>query len=166
MELKLSQGKIAVVDDEDFDLISSYKFKLRESKSSGFYVDCYFRDSNNKRKYVPMHRIIMEAEKEQNVDHKNGNGLDNRRENLRFCTDSQNAMNRTRIVGKSSYKGIYWNTASKGWYSRIYVNKKRINLGTYKDEVEAAKAYDKAAIKHFGEFAKTNFKDKNGDDSS
>jgi hypothetical protein len=90
------------------------------------------------------------------TDHVNGNGLDNRRCNLRICSNSQNHMNRRKMPGKSSvYKGV---CAKPGkWESAIRVKRKLIHIGYFKNECDAAKAYDKSARKYFGEFARPNF---------
>ena len=90
------------------------------------------------------------------TDHVNGNSLDNRRVNLREATRSQNNWNRGKQLGSSRFKGITWDKRDKNWKAQIQVNYKRISIGRFTDEIEAAKAYDKAAMEHFGEFARTN----------
>ena len=91
-------------------------------------------------------------------DHINGNGLDNRRENLRICTHAENQRNSRSARGSSSqYKGISWNKRDKRWYSHIRIDDKQQHLGVFTSEVKAAKAYDAAALKHWGRFAKPNF---------
>lgn len=92
-------------------------------------------------------------------DHINGNRLDNRRENLRVCTQGENNRNKAKYRNKSSqYKGVSWDSTNKSWYAQIIINKKHYSLGHYRNELEAAKAYDEGAKKHHGEFARINFK--------
>ena len=104
-----------------------------------------------------MHRVIMDAPKGMHVDHINGNGLDNRRENLRLCTNSQNHMNRkTHRDSSSKYKGVSWNKRNSKWQAYIGSGIKRKNLGYFASESDAAKAYDIKAKECFGEFARLN----------
>jgi HNH endonuclease len=92
------------------------------------------------------------------VDHKSGDGLDNRRENLRICTSSQNQANRRKWQGTSSqFKGVGWVRRVGKWQAQLSVNRKGVHLGYFTDEVEAGMAYDSAAREHFGAFAFTNF---------
>src|SRR5690606_31440543 len=94
------------------------------------------------------------------VDHINGNKLDNRRENLRLCDNEKNQQNRFKTTGKSKYKGVIWDKSHNAWLVRIQPeNEKRKYIGLYRDELEAAKAYNDAAIKIFGEFANINIID-------
>jgi len=92
------------------------------------------------------------------VDHKDGNGLNNRKANLRLCTNSQNQANRngTQRNNTSGFNGVTWSKHDKKWRAKIMLNKKRVHLGGYYTAAEAANAYDKAAIKLFGEFARVN----------
>lgn len=91
------------------------------------------------------------------VDHRNGDGLDNRRDNLRYATRARNTANRASVGGSSRFKGVSWSKRDKIWYANICVNYRTIYLGTYRNEEDAARAYDAAAKKYFGAFARPNF---------
>jgi hypothetical protein len=117
MELKLTQSKVVLIDDEDFDLISRYTWCAHKN-GYVYYAETQIK-VGNKKYTLKMHRLIMSAKKGQEVDHKNGNGLDNRRENLRFCTRSENLSNR-RGWGSSKYKGVCWEKGVKKWVAYYY----------------------------------------------
>lgn len=107
---------------------------------------------------ILMHHVVLGIEREVRIDHRNGNGLDNRKVNLRPCTHSQNLQNqRKRKDNTSGYKGVAWHPGARKWYAYIQVEKKRLHLGLFANPVEAAQAYDAAARLHFGEFARPNF---------
>ena len=106
-----------------------------------------------------MQRQILGLKENDGIhtDHKNGNGLDNQKHNLRTCSQAQNNRNaKKRENCSSKYKGVYWDKKNKKWRARIYLNKKEICLGRYKNEIDAAKAYDEKAKELFGEFAQPN----------
>jgi AP2 domain-containing protein/HNH endonuclease len=106
---------------------------------------------------VPLHRLIMNAPADKEVDHINGDTLDNRRCNLRICSHKENLRNQKLPKNsKSGYKGVTWYKRIKKWRSHIRLNKKQIHLGYFDDIKLAANAYNEAAIKYFGEFAKLN----------
>lgn len=157
--LPLSQGLSAIVDDEDYEELNKFKWYAKKHRNT-FYV---YRNSMKiegypKRKTgIKLHRVIMSAPKELQVDHKNGNGLDNRKENLRLCTNIQNHQNRKATERTSKYKGVHWHKATNKWQVQIRVACKRKHLGVFEDEILAAKEYDKEASAHFGEFARLNF---------
>ena len=104
-----------------------------------------------------MHKIIMECAENDRIDHKDGNGLNNQRSNMRFCTVSQNNMNSEKPRNTSSiWKGVYWDKVNRNWRGQIKINKKAICLGRFKDERSAAIVYNHKAVELFGEFAKLN----------
>jgi hypothetical protein len=152
IEVPLTQNKVAFVDEEDYELVSQYKWNTNKGRNT-FYAATGLQ----------LHRLVMENTlgrklgSEELVDHINGNGLDNRRENLRVCSRTQNIRNRTGKSGSSKYKGVSWHTPTEKWLARIQVNKHQIHLGCFVNEATAAIAYDIAAHQYFGEFAKLNF---------
>jgi len=162
----LTQNKETLVDDEDYEMLMEHKWYANKLGNGKFYVmRSSPRDSNGKRKTILMHRVITNTPKGMQVDHINGNPLDNRRENLRTCTNQQNGMNRERTKNnKSGYKGVCYkkrtknmiNEYPKPWLARIKHNQKIIHLGYYKTKEEAALAYNKKAIELFGEYVKLN----------
>lgn len=104
-----------------------------------------------------MHRVILEAPKGCQVDHINGNRLDNRRENIRLCSQTENIRAYMRPSAKTSpYRGVCWASRPGRWLARITVNYRTIHIGHYHTELEAAAAYDAAARLHFGTFAQPN----------
>ncbi|MFA5990454.1 MAG: AP2 domain-containing protein [Sphingomonas sp.] len=146
-EIPLTKGKVALVDDDDFDELSKFKWFF----SKGYALKSEDRYSTE----IIMHRRIMNAPDGMDTDHINHNGLDNRRENLRVCTRSENLMNRGKLKNNTSgYKGVSWNKNSKKWQTHIRVNGKKIYLGNFKDKEEAYKAYCDASIKYHGDFSK------------
>ena len=146
--IPLLHGKQTIVDDEDFDNLSKYKWRCN---SNGYVV----RGSAARFR---LHRVIMDAPVGMEVDHINGDTLDNRRENLRLCIHAENGRNRQlNMNNKSGYKGVSWNERDKKWRAMIKINLHHIYLGQFTDSMEAARAYDEAAQKYYGEFAKTNF---------
>lgn len=153
-EITLTQGKIALIDDEDFEKINQYKwYAWHYDKKDGFYA---FRSAllNNNRQPLAMHRQIMGSVNSFCVDHINGNGLDNRKVNLRFCTRQQNQFNRKDCNknNKLLVKGVIWDKPRKKFRVGIKINRKPIYLGRYNTLFEAEQAYKKAEIKYFGAF--------------
>lgn len=154
--IPLTQGKFALVDDEDFDYLMQWKWRLLKGKYTYYAITSIYRE--RKRSTESMHRMILKPKEGQWIDHKNRNGLNNTRLNIRTCTMSQNAQNRRAIKNTTSkYKGVMWHPRLKKWKVQIYSSVKCIYLGVFADEVEAAKTYDKKAKGLFGEFAKFNF---------
>lgn len=153
----LTQNKSAIIDLGDVSLAKRYIWWAQKKKDN--YYACG-RPINNKNKRVKLHRVILGLEDNDQilVDHKNRNGLDCRRNNLRLCNNSQNMQNSIPLKGCSSkYKGVSYRKDLKKYTSMICLNGKLMFLGTFIDEIEAAKAYDREALELFGEFARTNF---------
>lgn len=156
-EIKLTRGKIALVDDSDFDRVNKLKWYAAKDHH---YDRWYARRSkmiNGQSIFVVMHRFILEvSDGTKHVDHINGEGLDNRRENLRLCSNSQNQGNQCDVRGASKFKGVALTSGGGKWLAQITINGKRTYLGSFDLEEDAAKTYDIAALEHFGKFAKTN----------
>lgn len=151
--ITLTQNKKAMVDDEDFEWLSQWKWYCEPHRKT-FYAVRRVRLPDSKRKTIRMHRLILNAPENMMVDHKQGNGLDNRRSEIRLATRSENGYNRGKTVKNSSgRKGVYWHSQIGRWYSRITVDKHDIYLGTFTTPEGAAKAYKQAALKYHGEFA-------------
>ena len=159
--IELSQGKQAIVDDEDYEEVNKYKWCAHKGCRT-FYACRTLRINNGiqrKNKYISMHAFLLAPLKKQQIDHKNGNGLDNRKCNIRVCCYADNARNRPKCRGVkgSKYKGVTWNKWRNNFQAQIMVNGKRQFRRSFKSEIDAAKAYDTAAIKYFGEYAQVNF---------
>lgn len=151
-QIPLTKGLFTVVDDKDFSKFAIFRW-YAEKHSHGHYA----RRRNEKKKLVYLHRIIMNANRNQIVDHKNRNTLDNRKSNLRFCSPSQSSQNKKQTGGSSKYKGVSWDKFNRKWKAQIQKNDKNFNIGRYTSEKKAALEYDKKAKELFGEFAVLNF---------
>ncbi len=156
---KLAAGRSAIIDDEDFALVSQYRWNAwerhRPGRSDGPYAQATIRLPNGRTTTIRMHSLIMGS---PGVDHKNGDGLDNTRGNLRLATSVQNGANQRPNLGTSSaYKGVSWHRDRRKWQANIGVAGKQRYLGLFSDEEDAARAYDDAAREAFGEFALLNF---------
>jgi hypothetical protein len=152
-EIQLTQGQFALVDDIDYKHFNQWKWHAQKKGSTYYAVRT--EGSVFKKRFI-MHREIVNAPKGMDVDHHNGNGLDNRRANLRICTRAQNLSNRYN-KNVSGYKGVVWQEHARKYKAQITRNSKVAHLGYFDNPIEAAQAYDRAAKEYFGEFAKTNF---------
>lgn len=141
--------KIVIVDDEDYQYLNQWKWRL------GFY-DSIIRGTrkNGIYKLFILPRVIMNTPKGMDTDHIDGNRLDNRKSNLRICTHVENTRNRRPRT--KHFKGISWHIRIKKWQARIRKDNKEFHLGYFDSDIEAAKAYNKVAPKYYGEFARLN----------
>lgn len=158
--VQLTKGKYALVDEEDFARVSQYAW-YTQGIAGRQYAACDLGSTANRTRLY-MHRVISNAPKGVQIDHVNGNSLDNRKANLRYASKATNMRNRGKLNRKggssSQYKGVYHDRRyANSWNAYITVDGKRINLGTFSTEDQAARVYDEAAKKYHGEFAFLNF---------
>lgn len=153
---KKAAGRVALVDDEDYGFVLPYRWNLQPCRTSGAYaIANAIRFRDGKPTTVKMHQVITGW---AITDHINGDGLDNRRANLRPATPAQNAQNRRKHRPTSSqYKGVSWNKRERAWVALLRSRPRITYLGKFASEVEAARAYDAAALEAWGEYACLNF---------
>lgn len=150
-KIPLTQGQFAIVDDADFEWLSQWKWHY----SIGYAYSKELKELGGKT--LLMHRLIMNTPKGMDVDHKDLDTLNNQRSNLRNCSRSENMANQVRVESSSGYKGVTRDRARNKWKTQLMFHGKNIFQERFDDKVDAAKAYDKAAIEYFGEFANLNF---------
>jgi len=155
-EIPLTQGKVALVDDADYEQLVKYRWYALKSYHTYYAVRNGSR-TLGKQSLILMHRVIMRALPGQETDHVDGNGLNNRHENLRLCTTAENQHNQRKHRGSSRFKGVWRHTNRQAWEAGIGIDCKKLYLGYFHNEDDAAKAYDRAARELFGEFACLNF---------
>lgn len=164
IEIPLTQGRIALIDDEDLPLVEVYRWYARKQNRG---IDLWYAMTNRPQvngvrpspAQLLMHRVILGVtDRRVMVDHRNHDGLDNRRSNLRTGTQSHNNANQRKRSrpASSQFKGVYWSSTYGTWISEIQGPHGRRYLGRFPDEVSAALAYDAAAAELFGEFAHLN----------
>ena len=148
----LTNGYEAIVDAEDYEELNKHKWYY----SKGYAIRCA-RNIKGGQRTILMHRVANQTPDGSQTDHINCDKLDNRKANLRTVTNQQNQMNKGRDKDNSSkYKGVSWHKTNKKWRSRIKANGDHKLLGMFKNEDDAARAYNEAAIKYFGEYAGLN----------
>lgn len=159
-EIPLSQGKVAIVDDVDFEVLSRWKWNAYQSKTGTWYAKRYSRVGPRTYREIRMHRQILRLGfgRDVLVDHRDGNGLNNQRENLRRCSEAQNQQNSTvsRHKTNHNFKGVWFHSARGLWRAQIGINGRNRFIGHFLTQEAAALAYNEAAKIHFGEFARLN----------
>ena len=156
--IPLTRGRFALIDPQDYQRLSKYKWRLCRTRGKNvLYAERSIRLPGGKYSRLLMHRQLIGTPDGYVIDHINGSGLDNRRANLRLATAAQNAWNSKKRNPRSGYKGV-WFAADKGlWRASIVCHGRRIHLGYFTDKIDAARAYDAAARKYYKEFARPNF---------
>lgn len=149
-EIPLTQGKVAIVDDGDYERVSQFKWRVRRDKKT------WYAETGPNDQAIFLHNFILQTPPGYEGEHRDGDGLNNRRDNLRVATRSQNCMNR-HGWSMHGYKGVYKVSTGDKYGARIQVNKKMVQIGCFDSPEAAARAYDVEATKLHGEFAKLNF---------
>jgi hypothetical protein len=159
MTIELTQGAFAIVDDCFFVTLNSHSWHAWRSKSGALYAVRNLPRFNGARRAIKMHRQVVSAPDGSLVDHINHNTLDNRLENLRICNNQENQWNQSKkssAVTTSRYKGVHWSKDYKKWVASVALGAKKIRIGVFVNEHDAALAYDTEVSRLRGEFAATN----------
>ena len=155
---KKAAGRVALVDHEDYGLVMQYRWHIfeivRRGRVHGPYARAAIKSEDGRGRQVSMHALLTGWPL---TDHIDGDGLNNHRSNLRAATNAQNVRNGRPRGGRSQFKGVTWYRARRKWHAAIMLNGKHHHLGYFTDEAEAAHAYDAAAVRLHGEFARLNF---------
>ncbi|MCJ7778441.1 MAG: HNH endonuclease [Sedimentisphaerales bacterium] len=159
-KIYLGEGEWTILDQRDYYRLSKFKWYITGNDKK-FYAVRNIKIGRTRTNMISMHREIMNAPKGVLVDHRNSDPLDNRRTNLRFATQSQNLCNsrRNKENCTSKFRGVSWNKRKKRWRADLQYKGKCVFSRLFTSEIEAAHAYDKAAKKYHGEFARLNFSD-------
>jgi hypothetical protein len=152
-KIKLTQNKYALVDDEDYEYLNQWKWSIHKKKNTFYVIRNIPTKMKKVRKFALIHRLIMNPPDDKVIDHKDGDGLNNQKSNLRICTQSQNNGNsKIRKDNTSGIKGVSWHKAGKKWGASISKSKKRIFLGLFSNIDDAKNVYEKEAKEYFGKF--------------
>jgi AP2 domain len=154
MEIPLSQGMIAHIDEADWPLVAPYKWYAAKSRNGIWYARAHDPKADGTKAKLRMHCVILGL---KGVDHRDGNGLNNHRKNLRPCSNAQNQQNTSGRGGSSQYKGVSWNKRKSKWRVMFNCHGKAYFVGYFLNEIEAAIAYDTAVLPLAGDFARLNF---------
>lgn len=149
--IELTNGGYTMIDAADYPLASQYRW---HRNSNGYARATVWRDGQSWTVYL--HRLIINAQSGTDTDHINGDRLDNTRPNLRSCSHSQNMANQHCVRGRSKYRGVTYHVKRRCWYAEIKHAGRRIFIGAYDSEVQAAQAYNVRAIELYGAFAHPN----------
>ena len=161
-EIQLTQGQVALVDDEDYERVSQFKWHalfFPKYANGGRFMAARSCRLLEVPRTVLLHRFVMDAQHGQIIDHIDGNPLNNQRGNLRFASHCENGRNNLYLLQKhntSGFRGVSWNKHKNKWSAQIKFGGKQSYLGVFTDKLEAAKAYNEAAKKYHGEFATLN----------
>jgi hypothetical protein len=157
-QVPLSMGYIAFVDDEDFERVSRYKWHAHKTRNS---IHAKRDTKRPNRKTIFLHNFILgNPAPGMEIDHRDGNGLNCQKDNMRYCTHADNSKNQSKRKNNTSgYKGVFWSRGRKKWCAHITVNYKRIFIGYFDSIEDAANAYGNAALKYFGDFARKDKED-------
>lgn len=154
-EINLTKGMVAIVDDDDFDRLNEFNWYACKCGDLYYARRCYRIKGKNVTTY--MHRFILNAKKDDKVDHKNHNTLDNQKNNIRICKEYENRANQSvQKRSSSKYLGVSWSRKESKWIAQIGKNKKNLRIGCFDTEIEAALAYNNKALKLHAEFANPN----------
>ncbi|MDP2218517.1 MAG: AP2 domain-containing protein [Methanolobus sp.] len=154
-EIKLTQNRTVLIDDENYDYISQFKWHPRQCARTCYAIR-HVR-INGHRTTIAMHQELLNTPCNMMSDHIDGNGLNNQKKNLRICSIHQNAFNRkVPLTSRSGYKGVCWHKLAKKWIAQIKHNYRMRHLGYHSSRELAAMAYNNAAVELFGEFARLN----------
>lgn len=154
-EIVLSQGKNAIVEDEDFENVAGHKWTLQRGRRTLYAYR--FEKANGKKIKTYLHRELMGAKKGESVDHIDGDGLNCVKSNMRKCSAQQNSFNQGPRGGSSKFKGVSLSKKRGAWEAYIHIGYQKKRLGHFVAETQAAAAYDAAARLFFGKFAQVNF---------
>jgi len=157
--IPLTKGRFAIVDPDDYTRLNHFNWYAAKSIHTWYAIRSLTTSRHGKRKNQYMHHLVIAIPAGCFADHINHNGLDNRKANLRPATLSQNIRHRRKFntPSRSKFKGLTWRKKEKAWHVRITVNDKRLFLGSFKDELEAARTYDSSAKLYYGDYASLNF---------
>ena len=153
-EIELTRGKVALIDDEDWPLVSGYKWSAKSCRGL-WYAQANTRLADGRGTMILMHRLLLGlTDPKVHVDHADMDGLNNRRANIRPCGHNENMRNRGAFSRNTSgFKGVTWEKAASKWRAQIYLNGKNRHLGLFVTPEEAHQAYCQAAVEFYGEFA-------------
>lgn len=156
--IPLTRGYSAIVDDEDYEFLLQWKWFVLDTGQNTIYAARKGLDENGQRRNVPMHRVVNKTPAGLVTDHRDGNGLNNQKRNLRSATRTQNGRNRSSLnhSGTSAYRGVHWHKSTGKWVASIRVDGRLYHLGLFVTEQDAATCYATRAAEEFGDFCRSD----------